>query len=99
MSEGMKPLGTGLGALFADLERRAQETQDLTSRVRQALPDEEKNHVISANYRDDTLIITADSAAWGSRIRYLQDVVTESLRALGETQFTKVRVRVGRGSP
>jgi hypothetical protein len=99
MSEGMKPLATGLGALFADLERRAQETQDLTTRVRQALPGEEKDHVVSASYRDDTLIITTDSAAWGSRVRYLQDSIAESLRAQGETQFTKVRIRVGRGSP
>jgi hypothetical protein len=95
----MKPLGTGLGALFADLERRAQETQDLTARVRQALPGEEKDHILSASYRDETLIITMDSAAWGSRVRYLQDAIVDSLRAQGETPFTKVRVRVGRGSP
>ena len=99
MSEEMKPRGAGLGALFADLERRAQEAQDLTTRVRQALPGEEKDHVISASYRDDTLVITADSAAWSSRIRYLQDSIAESLRAQGETQFAKIRIRVGRGSP
>lgn len=92
----MKSLGSALGGLLADLERRAQETLDLTTRVRQALDGAEKDHVVSATYRDGDLIITTDSAAWGSRIRYMQEGIAEKLRAQGETQFTKVRVRVGR---
>ena len=97
MSEGMKSVGSALGGLLADLERRAQETLDLTTRVRKALDGPEKEHVLSAVYREDTLVITADSAAWGSRIRYMQEGIGEKLRAQGETQFTKIRVKVGRG--
>jgi hypothetical protein len=98
MADRFKPLTDGLGPLFADLERRVQATVDLAERVRAALPDPEKGHVISASYRDDTLVVIADSAAWASHIRYAQAQLLEQLRAQGETQFTKVRVKVGRRS-
>jgi hypothetical protein len=95
MSDRMKPFSDGLGPLFADLERRAQATVDLTSKVRAALDGEEKEHVISASYRGETLVVIADSAAWCPQIRYAQAALLERLRAVGETQFTKLKVKVG----
>jgi hypothetical protein len=96
MSDSMKPLAEGLGPLFADLERRVQARVELADRVRDALSGPEKDHVVSVTYREDTLIVLADSAAWCPRIRYAQQSLLERLRASGETQFTKVKVRVGR---
>jgi hypothetical protein len=92
----MKPLLSDLGARFADLQRRAQETVDLAARVRAALTGPEKEHVVAANSRGETLVVVADSAAWGSHIRYAQQELLAALAAAGETQFTKLRVRVGR---
>jgi len=91
----MKPITAGLGPLFAALEQRARATVDLTSKVRDALEGDEKHHVISASYQDDTLVVTADSAAWCPQIRYAQTALLEKLRAAGETQFTKLKVKVG----
>jgi len=85
-----------LGPLFTQLERRVQATVDLTAQVRAALPGPEKDHVISATYRDETLVVLADSAAWCPHIRYAQQHLLEQLRSAGETRFTKVRVKVGR---
>lgn len=98
MSEHFKPLSAGLGPLFSDLERRVQATIDLTARVRAALPGPEKEHVVSASYRGDTLVVLADSAVWCPHIRYAHQHLLEQLRAAGETQFTKLRVKVGRGA-
>lgn len=95
MSEPMKPIVEGLGGLFADLERRTREVLDLTARVRQALDGPEKDHVLSASYREDTLVVVMDSAAWSSRVHYMQQALLEKVRSEGETQVTKVRVRVG----
>jgi hypothetical protein len=95
MSEFLKRIGVGLGPLFADLERRTAQTLDLTGRVRQALADEEKDHVISASYQDDTLVVVTDSAAWAARIHYAQERMLKVLQEAGETQARKVRVRVG----
>lgn len=95
MSERLKPLSAGLGPLFANLERRAQATVDLATRVRSVLAGPEKDHVLSASYRDDTLVVITDSAVWASHIRYAQQELLERLRDAGETQFTKIRVKVG----
>jgi Protein of unknown function (DUF721). len=85
-----------LGPLFTQLERRVQATVDLTAKVKAALPGPEKDHVISASYREDTLVVLADSAAWCPHIRYAQQELLSRLREAGETQFTKLKVKVGR---
>ena len=95
MSEFLKRMSDGLGPLFSDLERRTRETLDLTAKVRQILPENEKEHVISATYDEDTLLIVTDSAAWASRIRYGQEQMLAALRDQGETRGTRMRVRVG----
>jgi hypothetical protein len=106
MSDRLKPLTEGLGSAFADLERRVQErlqeTSELAQRVRTALGGPEKDHVLSASCREDTLIVVCDSAAWCPQIRYSQTQLLthmNQLRAGSETQFTKLKVRVGRMGP
>jgi len=94
----MKPITEGLGGVFADLERRARQSIELTDKVRAALDGPEKNHVLSATYRDDTLLISVDSAAWASHVHYVQEQLTERLRAAGESQFARIKVRVGAGT-
>lgn len=96
MSDRLKPLSDGLGPLFADLERRAQATIDLADQVRAALSGPEKEHVLSATYKEETLTVLADSAAWATHIRYAQQDLLAKLCAAGETRFTKLKVKVGR---
>ncbi len=96
MSDRFKPISEGLGPVLEALERRAQATVDLAARVRNALTGPEKDHVLSATYKDGTLIVLADSAAWATHIRYAQRELLARLHAAGETQFTKVKVKVGR---
>jgi hypothetical protein len=96
MSDRLKPLTEGLGSLFDNLERRAQATVDLAARVRSALPGPEKEHVVSATYKAETLVVLADSAAWATHIRYAQQDLLAQLRSAGETRFTKLKVKVGR---
>ena len=96
MSDPFKPLSEGLGPILAKLERRAQETVDLATRVRDALTGPEKDHVLSATYKDVTLVVLADSAAWATHIRYAQTELLARLQAAGETRFTKLKVKVGR---
>jgi hypothetical protein len=97
MAESFKPLATALGPLFADLERRTQATLDLAARVRNALPEPVKDHVVSATYRGETLVVLTDSAAWCPYVRYAHAALKEALRGTHETQFTKLKVKVGRG--
>lgn len=92
----LKPITAGLSPRFANLERRAQATIELAERVRAALSAPEKDHVTSASYRAETLVVLADSAAWAARIRYAQQELLAQLQAAGETRFTKLKVKVGR---
>jgi hypothetical protein len=96
MSDRLKPLSEGLGSLFTELERRARATVDLAAKVRDALPEEEKPHVLSATCKEETLVVLVDSAAWATHIRYAQKELLDRLHTAGETQFTKLKVKVGR---
>ncbi len=99
MSDRFRPVSEGLGPLLAELERRAKATVDLAASVRAALTGPEKDHVISATYKGETLIVLADSAAWATHIRYVQTALLARLQASGETRFTKLKVKVGRKPP
>jgi hypothetical protein len=96
MTDRLKPIGEGLGALFSQLQQRAEATQELTDKVRAALPGNEKEHVISASYRADSLVITVDAAVWTARVRYAHEALRKALEAAGEKPFTKMKVKVGR---
>lgn len=96
MSDRFKPLSAGLGPLIARLEARARAVEDVTARVRAVLPAPESEHFLSASYRDDTLVISMDSAVWCVRVRYDQKALIDALHAAGETQVAKIKVRVGR---
>ncbi len=98
MTNRFKPLVAGLGPLIAALEQRAQAVQDVSARVRAALPSPEKEHFVSASYREDALVVSMDSAAWCARVRYDQKALIEALHAAGETRVTKIKVRVGKPS-
>jgi len=96
MSDKLRAFSDDLGPRIAALETRAKAALALSDKVRAALAEPEKNHVLSASYRDDTLIISADSAAWCGHIRYQENSLRERLIAAGEKPFTVLRVRVGR---
>jgi hypothetical protein len=100
MSERFKPLSETVGTLFAQLEQRVTAHIELTERVRAALSGPEKDHVVSASCRGDTLIVLADSAAWCPQIRYAQaqllELLTSSACHENEKRVTKLKVRVGR---
>ncbi len=95
MSGSLVPLSAGLGAPIAELEARAKQAFKLTDLVRAALPAPEKNHVVSASYRDETLVVSTDSPAWTAQVRYREEALRKHLEQAGEKPFTKLKVRVG----
>ena len=103
MTDRFKPLGETVGPLFAQLEQRVAAHVELTEKIRAALTGPEKDHVVSASCRGDTLVVLADSAAWCPQIRYAQAQLLEVLNRAtpnpGEKPVTKVKVRVGRKMP
>ena len=94
--EALRPLSAGFGPQIAALEQQAKAALGLVDRVRQALPEPDKTHVLSASYHEDTLVVTTDSAAWCAHLRYQENALRERLVTLGEKPFTVFKVRVGR---
>lgn len=97
MTDPLKPLLAGLDPAIARLARKAADTVSLAEKVRAALPDPLRQHVVAAVRRDDDLVVIVDSAAWSARVRYAGTKLREQLAAAGEVVNGKVRVRVGRG--
>jgi len=91
----LKSFSTPGGGLLAKLEKRAKRIQSLTDKVRAALPEPQKPHVLAAAYHEDTLVITTDSAAWTAQIRFAQDELRKSLHEQGEKLFVQLKVKVG----
>jgi hypothetical protein len=96
MSDGLKPLSAALQGPLAHLESRARDASKLLELVRAGLPEPEKNHVLSASYRDDALIVIVDSSMWSAHVRYREKSLLQHLVAANEKPFTKFKVRVGR---
>ena len=95
-SGGLQPISVGLEPRLAALESRASEALTLADAIRAALPAEEKTHVLSASYREDTLHISVDSSVWCSRLRYREQELRAGLTAAGAKPFTNLKVRVGK---
>jgi len=95
MSNPLQSLSSELGDAVTQLEKRAARAFQLLDLVRAALPKPEKTHVLSAAYRDDTLIVSVDSAMWTAHVRYLEGALRRHFAAAGEKPFTVLKVRVG----
>lgn len=96
MSNSFQSLGFSLPGKVADLEKRAKAALSLTEQVRASLPEEQRSHLLSASYRDETLSVTMDSAAWCPQVRYAAESLLDRLKANGGPDFAKLKVRVGR---
>jgi len=96
MKNPLQPFLVGRAGALAKLEKRASEILTLTAKVKQALAEPERLHVIAAVYHDDTLVITTDSAAWTAQIRFAIDDLRKHLAKSGEKTFISLKVKVGR---
>ena len=99
MSNQLKPLGDILGPRIGALEQKAKAQITLTEKVREILPEPEKNHVVAAAYRiepegGNTLVVMTDSSVWCPRLRYAEEALRAGLVAGGIQDFARLKVRV-----
>jgi hypothetical protein len=79
--------------VLAGLQREALRQRDWLQWVQRELPEELATHVTGATEQSGELVIFAESAAWGVRLRY---AAPQLLNAIGgqEPGIAGVRVRV-----
>lgn len=86
-------LDTLLDGSAGDILRRACWLQTLDQMLRPLLPTGAAGHVRLANVRDRRLILTADSAAWHTRLRLATPALLEAARTLGlDVEAIDIRV-------
>jgi len=82
--------------VLAGLQREALRQRDWLSWVRRELPAELADHVTGAIEQSGELVIFAESAAWGVRLRYAtpQLLTAMSANSAKRTTIVSVKVRV-----
>jgi hypothetical protein len=90
----LKRLADSLGSRVAALEARAESNLRLLREVRTALPETLANQIVSASYRDETLVVLATSGAWCAQIRYAESALRKHFAARGLPVFVRLKVRV-----
>ena len=86
LSDPASPLSRVSGAV--------ERMNDLARSIRDALPDDLKPHLVSANVRDDRLILVADSAVWAARLRFYATDALQYSASIHTSPLAGVDVRV-----
>jgi hypothetical protein len=92
----LQPLASLISQRLESLELEAKAALAVVDQIRQLLPEPEKNHLVSASYQEENLLIRATTPEWCTRIRFHESALREALMAKGAKPFTKLKVRVGR---
>ena len=79
---------------LADVVRRANSLAASTQELKSALPDAIRPHLVSVNFRADTLVLIVDSAAWAARLRYLESEVRSHLAKDQGIGVKKIDIKV-----
>jgi hypothetical protein len=93
MTDDLKALfGAAMPAL-ARLARDAAGVDQATQDIRALLPAELRPHLLTAVRHASDLVLTADSAAWATRLRYAAPQLREAL-ATADAAAAPQRVRI-----
>ncbi len=76
------------------LVEQASATDVLTRRVQALLPAEIAPHVLSANFRDQRLIVLVDAAVWAARVRFESATLRRGLAESHDVAPSSVSVKV-----
>ena len=82
---------------LARLVQAAKRAETLTDCIRRSVPEEVAAHLVSVGIRGRTLVLVADSAAWGTRLRYLSCEILTFVPDGQEPAPTMVVVKVRPG--
>jgi hypothetical protein len=103
MPDSLKPLSDLLSSGFRELAKRAEAHASagraLVQRVRAALPEPLREHVVAAHRRGSELIVQVDAAVWSARVRYAGRALAEALENADGAAIERIRVRVRRPGP
>lgn len=81
-----KLLKAGAGDTLGKVIQRAQNMENLTTALREALSPDVGQNLLAANLREDgELVLVCASSAWASRVRFETDKLMDVVRKTGLT--------------
>jgi len=90
-----------LGALLsqgtskiANISRLCAEREQLAQTLRSAFPNEIKPHLVSAEVKNDRLVLVADNAVWAARMRFYTRDALKVMAAIHSSVLEHVDIRV-----
>jgi hypothetical protein len=79
---------------MAELLHVIESNRRLLGKVRDGLPPPLDQHCLHASMEDGVLTLVADSAVWGSRLRFFAPELTKTLRdSAGRIASTRIRIQ------
>ncbi|RDX36265.1 DUF721 domain-containing protein [Kangiella sp. HD9-110m-PIT-SAG07] len=81
-------------SLLKGLLKQANSLKSINKSVRELLPDELKDHCEVSEFNQTSLIITAESAVWGTRLRYISSELLANLRQAGHYSLANIQIKV-----
>ena len=67
------------GSLFSRLAQQQADNNTLLGRIRALLASHFRQHLLAATYRQEVLVLVADSPAWANRIRFENALIQNAL--------------------
>ncbi|GAA4363247.1 DciA family protein [Kangiella marina] len=81
-------------SLLKGLLKQSNSLKSINEDVQKLLPDELKDHCMVSEYNQTSLIITAENAAWSTRLRYISSDLLTNLRKAGHYSLANIQIKV-----
>ena len=76
------------------LLKQSNNLKSINDSVQQMLPDELKDHCQVSEFNQTSLIITAENAAWSTRLRYISSELLANLRKAGHYSLANIQIKI-----
>ena len=85
-------LAGGTDSLLTRLAQQQADNNTLLGRVRALLESNSTQHLLAATYRQEVLVLVADSPAWANRIRFENAYIQKTL--INQGVFSEIQDKV-----
>lgn len=76
------------------LLKQSNSLKSINESVQSLLPEELKGHCAVSEYNQTSLIITAENAVWGTRLRYISSELLANLRKAGHYSLANIQIKI-----
>lgn len=80
--------------LLQGLLKQSNNLKSINDSVQRLLPEELQGHCVVSEYNQSSLIISAESAVWATRLRYISPELLTNLRKDGHHALANIQIKI-----